>query len=203
MLCDARLLFRWKKSVRLTVLLLFIRFMCVLRIFWKFARMALLPKWNIVYTPFSGVGVSCSRSTDVMIHYINCFVDKNPNTSQRCPVSYLLCTCVYHVDSLRVVNVEYFLHPVGVFWRVENRNNFTTLRRYGTLKRLESRFGLAVRRWAGKRKDSVRYRFGSPFSSKVVVCGHCLVTLSLTTNETLKWLSSLPILMQVNLVVTV
>ena len=38
--------------------------------------------------------------------------------------------------------------------------------------------------------------FGSPFSSKVVVCGHCLVTLSLTINETLKWLSSLSILMQ-------
>ena len=31
---------------------------------------------------------------------------------------------------------------------------------------------------------------------KVVVCGHRLVTLSLTINETLKWLSSLPILMQ-------
>ena len=45
-------------------------------------------------------------------------------------------------------------------------------------------------------RTSVRYRFGSPFSSKVVVCGHCLVTLSLTVNETLKWLSSLPILMQ-------
>ena len=27
---------------------------------------------------------------------------------------------------------------------------------------------------------SVRIRFGSPFSSKVVVCGHCLVTLSST-----------------------
>ena len=26
--------------------------------------------------------------------------------------------------------------------------------------------------------------------------GHCLVTLSITVNETLKWLSSLPILMQ-------
>ena len=54
-----------------------------------------------------------------------------------------------------------------------------------------SRFGLAV-----GRRTSVRIRFGSPFSSKVVVCGHCLVTLSLTINETLKWLSSLPILMQ-------
>ena len=30
----------------------------------------------------------------------------------------------------------------------------------------------------------------------VVVCGHCLVTLSFTIDETLKWLSSLPILMQ-------
>ena len=43
-------------------------------------------------------------------------------------------------------------------------------------------------------RTSVRYHFGSPFSSKVVVCGHGLVTLSLTINETLKWLSSLPIL---------
>ena len=31
---------------------------------------------------------------------------------------------------------------------------------------------------------------------KVVVCGHCLVTLSLAINETLIWLSSLPILRQ-------
>ena len=61
---------------------------------------------------------------------------------------------------------------------------------------------LPVRRYAGKRKD-LGSRFGSPFSSKVVVCGHGLVTLSLTINETLKWLSSLPILTQVILVVTV
>ena len=33
---------------------------------------------------------------------------------------------------------------------------------------------------------AVPIRFGSPFSSKVVVCGHCLVTLSLTVNETFK-----------------
>ena len=52
-----------------------------------------------------------------------------------------------------------------------------------------SRTGLAVR-------TSVRFRFGSPFSSKLVVCGHCLLTLSLTIDETLKWLSSLPNLMQ-------
>ena len=61
-----------------------------------------------------------------------------------------------------------------------------------------------VRRyWLVSGRTSVRYRFGSPFSSKVVVCGHGLVTLSLTINETLKWLSSLPILMQVILVVKV
>ena len=34
-----------------------------------------------------------------------------------------------------------------------------------------------------------------PFSSKIVVCGHCLVTvLPFTMNEALKWLTSLPIL---------
>ena len=55
------------------------------------------------------------------------------------------------------------------------------------------------------RKDylgSIPFRFSFLFK-KVVVCGHGLVTLSLTINETLKWLSSLPILMQVILVVTV
>ena len=35
-------------------------------------------------------------------------------------------------------------------------------------------------------RTSVRYRFGSPFSSKVVVCGHGLVTLSLTINKNIK-----------------
>ena len=57
-----------------------------------------------------------------------------------------------------------------------------------------SRFGLVVRRVS--RGTSVRLRFGSLFSLKVVVCGHSLVTLSLTINEILKWLSSLSILMQ-------
>ena len=60
-----------------------------------------------------------------------------------------------------------------------------------------SRFGLAVRRVRLlSRRTSVQIRFGSPFFSKVVVCGHRLVTLSLTINKTLIRLSLLPILMQ-------
>ena len=45
-----------------------------------------------------------------------------------------------------------------------------------------SRFGLAVRRSAGKRKDlgSIPLRLSFLFR-KVVVCGHCLVTLSITS----------------------
>ena len=39
-------------------------------------------------------------------------------------------------------------------------------------------------------------RFGSLFCSRVVGHWHCIVTLPLTVNETSKWLSSLPILMQ-------
>ena len=52
--------------------------------------------------------------------------------------------------------------------------------------KLVSRFGLAVRFWAGKQKDlsSNLLRLSFLFK-KVVVCGHCLVTLSLTINETL------------------
>ena len=69
---------------------------------------------------------------------------------------------------------------------------------------LVSRFGLAVRRQAGKQKGLGSFPLRLSFLfKKVVVCGHGLVTLSLTINETLKWLSSLTILMQVILVVTV
>ena len=39
-------------------------------------------------------------------------------------------------------------------------------------------------------------RSGSHLSSKAVVYGRCLVMLPLTINETLKWLTSLAILMQ-------
>ena len=39
-------------------------------------------------------------------------------------------------------------------------------------------------------------RLGFVVRWKRVVCGHCRLTLSLTLDETLKWLSSLPILMQ-------
>ena len=38
----------------------------------------------------------------------------------------------------------------------------------------------AARGWLVSRGTSVRIRFGSPFSSKIVVYGHCLVTLSLS-----------------------
>ena len=40
-----------------------------------------------------------------------------------------------------------------------------------------SRCGLVVRRQADKQKDLGSIRFGSPFSSKIVAYGHCLVIL--------------------------
>ena len=56
--------------------------------------------------------------------------------------------------------------------------------------------GRAVRVWADKQKDFGSNPLRLSLLSKVVVRGHCLVTLSLTVNEMLKWLSSLPILTQ-------
>ena len=46
------------------------------------------------------------------------------------------------------------------------------------------RFGLAVRLWAGKPNGlgSISLRLSFLFK-KIVVCGQCLVTLSLTINE--------------------
>ena len=59
-----------------------------------------------------------------------------------------------------------------------------------------SRFGLAIRRKAGKQKDlgSIPLRLSFFFKS----CNLQTVSsdFALTINETLKWLSSLPILMQ-------
>ena len=57
-----------------------------------------------------------------------------------------------------------------------------------------SQFDIMVR--LVSRGTSVQIHCSSPFSSKVVVCGHRLVILSLTIKETLKWFSSLPILTQ-------
>ena len=50
-----------------------------------------------------------------------------------------------------------------------------------------SQFGLAVRRSVGKRKDlgSMPLRRSFVFE-KVVVCGHCLVTLSITSYRNIK-----------------
>ena len=53
--------------------------------------------------------------------------------------------------------------------------------------------------WPSGKAEGLRLDSSSAVLSlpeKVLVCGHCLVTLSLTINETLKWLLSLPILMQ-------
>ena len=60
-------------------------------------------------------------------------------------------------------------------------------------------FGIVAPRYGVKLVScgtSVRFRFSSPLSSQVVVCGQCWVILSLTSNETLKSLTSLPILMK-------
>jgi len=61
----------------------------------------------------------------------------------------------------------------------------------------EKRKCLSKMPWVSRGTSAV-IRFGTPFSSKGVLCGLCLVTLSFTINETLKQpLSLLPILMQV------
>ena len=52
-------------------------------------------------------------------------------------------------------------------------------------------FGLAVRRWAGKQKDLGSIRLSLP-SEKVVVCGHCLVTLSITIYNSITIISLFP-----------
>ena len=59
-----------------------------------------------------------------------------------------------------------------------------------------SRFGPAVRHKASKQKDLGSIPLRLSFLFRAVVCGHYLVALFITIQKTLKWLSSLPILMQ-------
>ena len=65
------------------------------------------------------------------------------------------------------------------------------------VKKHLSMFGLAERRkvvmW---RRFKVQVSIGSLFSEKAVVYGHCLVTFPLTVNQTIKWLTLLPSVMQ-------
>ena len=95
------------------------------------------------------------------------------------------------------------IRPIGLYFALILRSRRVSQSFY-YFPLAVSRFGPAVRRLAGKQKDlgSILLRLSS-LLIKAVVCGRCLVTLSLTVNETLKWLLSLPILMQVILVVTV
>ena len=72
--------------------------------------------------------------------------------------------------------------------------------------KLDSPSGKTLGCKQSKQRDhgSIPLRLYFPALQKLWSCGHCLVTLSLTMNETLKWLSSLPILnTEVILVVTV
>ena len=89
-------------------------------------------------------------------------------------------TLSHYTKACQLINIKPPTHPPG----------------YNIIYIFVSGFGLAVGVRLVSRGTSVRIRFDSPFSSKIVVCGHCLVPLSLTINEILKWLSSLPILMQ-------
>ena len=93
-----------------------------------------------------------------------------------------------------VFNALAGLETVNGFLHLKNKTK--RRKRFQKLNEsVESRFGLVVRRYAGKRRDLGSNLLRLSFSSQVVVCGHCLVTVP-HNYETLKWLSSLPILMQ-------
>ena len=88
-------------------------------------------------------------------------------TATKCPhiINYSN-VCMYQCSALPCVNTEHISTP-------ESPGSVV------------SRFGPAVKRSAGIQKGygSIPLRLSLLFK-KVVVCGHCLVTLSLTINET-------------------
>ena len=128
-----------------------------------------------------------------------------------------MCTvCIWGCEHTRFC-MEVFTHPVYIFIHLLIKTNILGGWLLGWVLGVCVCGGGGGRCWWGQRKvmavmwqykkDSsenvissrgtlVRICFRSPFTSKVVVCGCCLVTLSLTIMKTLKWLSSLPTLMQ-------
>ena len=78
-----------------------------------------------------------------------------------------------HSDMFLGVATGKGLHSYLLARTVKDRNPAWT---HPLLAGLAKRQGIRL----VSRGTSVRIRFGCPFSSKVVVCGHCLVTLSLT-----------------------
>ena len=77
------------------------------------------------------------------------------------------------LGSTRLVSVQ-------LGWIRAGSSKYLTLQYF---KKIEKNIGGGRVRepvWLVSRGTSVRIRFGSPFSSKVVVCGHCRVTLSIT-----------------------
>ena len=126
-------------------------------------------------------------------------------------------TCVRHVDEKKFFPFRELRHfpmcfPEITEYRTVNRTDIpyrplstpvkpvyrhkppALFNRHPELNTSVIRCGLAVRRYAGKQKDLGSIRFRPPFSSKIVVYGHCLVTLPTQINETLKCLTQLPTL---------
>ena len=66
-----------------------------------------------------------------------------------------------------------------------------------TLSTQGCQLGVAVR--LVSRRTLAQFHFSSLLSSKDVVCGHCLATMTLTVNDRLKRLSSLTVIMQESL----
>ena len=115
---------------------------------------------------------SCGNETPAVLHNNINFVAVQTRDRQFCS------------NNINFVAVETRdVQDLSSFLKLENSYSSRTQGQY------VSRFGLAVRRLADKQGD-----LSSPFSSKVVVCGPCLMTLSLIIHQTLKWFSSLPIL---------
>ena len=126
------------------------------------------------------------------IRYINTFAH---NRGQINATRDSQLTSLFSLSSYQITIYIYIYHSLSVSRTIKAGLPTICILLCPVSLKGRDRFSLTVRPVSGR--TSVRYRFGSPFSSNVVVCGHCPVTLSLTINETLtEWLSSLPILMQ-------
>ena len=90
-------------------------------------------------------------------------------TCRTCMLAHVSSAVPHYNETLQVIQLAARIHRMK-----RRRTKVSDSEGYGYV----SRFGLVAR--LVRRGASVRIRFGSSFTSKVVVCGRCLVALSLT-----------------------
>ena len=155
------------------------------------------PRFPPPSSPPDSAKTGYATDDDVELNVLGCRVDILGTNCDQC-VSMVLC-CFRSTETIRLIRTGSPGRPSELCYATDSKEHsisvhlstyaVRTLRNVWAL--IPGSNVICEPVWpSGKQKGlgSTPLRLSFLFR-KVVVCGHCLVTLSLTINETLKWLS--------------